>query len=242
MVPPDVFIPIAERIGLIRTLGLQVLQQAHRGAVQLCAEAGRSFRLGVNLSATQIDDPALADQVEIFQQESPAVSLVLELTEGTMLGDDQATVEALHRLKSLGAILAIDDFGTGYSSIGYLHRLPLDILKIDKVFVQNLTDPRSHALVQGVVAMARAMRLTVVTEGVEDWPSAIAVRDLGSDLAQGYLFSRPVDLAAALGLARVGRVDLGPMTCPVPGASGRQGAQGSEPAAASVLATSQPVR
>jgi EAL domain-containing protein (putative c-di-GMP-specific phosphodiesterase class I) len=170
------------------------------------------LRLGVNLSATQIADPALADQVEIFLRESPQVSLVLELTEGTMLGDDDATIAALHQFKACGALLAIDDFGTGYSSIGYLHRLPLDILKIDKVFVQHLSDPRSRALVQGVVAMARAMRLTVVTEGVEDWHSAVAVRDLGCDLAQGYLFSRPVELPAAVALAQAGRVDISCMS------------------------------
>ena len=130
-----------------------------------------------------------------------------------MLGDDSSTVDTLHRLKACGALLAVDDFGTGYSSIGYLHRLPLDILKIDKLFVQHLNDTRSMALVQGVVAMAQAMHLTVVTEGVEDWECARVVRGLGCDLAQGYLFSRPVDLPAALALA-AGRVDLTPMDGP----------------------------
>jgi diguanylate cyclase (GGDEF)-like protein len=207
-VPPDTFIPVAERIGLIRALGLQILQKAHRGAVHMCQESGGPLRLAVNLSPSQIADPSLRDQVEIFARESPEVSLVLELTEGTMLGDDAETSAALHRLKASGAHLAIDDFGTGYSSIGYLHRLPMDILKIDKIFVEQLSDPRSRALVQGVIAMARAMRLTVITEGVEDWPGALAVRDLGCDLAQGYLFSRPVALSAAVTLARAGRVDL----------------------------------
>ena len=207
-VPPDTFIPVAERIGLIRTLGLQILQKAHRGAVQMCEQSGRSISLAVNLSPSQISDPALRDQVEIFSRQSPEVSLVLELTEGMMLADDAETSAALHRLKSSGALLAIDDFGTGYSSISYLHRLPMDILKIDKLFVQQLGDPRSRALVQGVIAMARAMRLTVITEGVEDWAGAVAVRELGCDLAQGYLFSRPVTLQQAVSLAAAGRVDL----------------------------------
>ncbi len=209
-VPPDIFIPVAERIGLIRTLGLKVLRKAHSGALQMSEHAGRPLQLAVNLSATQIEDSDFTDQVEIFMRQYPQVTLVLELTEATMLGDHTSTVEALHRLKASGALLAVDDFGTGYSSIGYLHRLPLDILKIDKVFVQHLREPRSLALVQGVVAMARAMQLTVVTEGVEDWECALAVRRLGSDLAQGYLFSRPVNLQSAIAMAG-GRVDLTPM-------------------------------
>ena len=213
-VPPDTFIPVAERIGLIQTLGLQILQKAHRGAVQICEHAGRSIRLAVNLSPSQIADPALRDQVEIFSRESPEVCLVLELTEGMMLGDDVETSAALNQLKSSGALLAIDDFGTGYSSISYLHRLPMDILKIDKLFVQQLGDPRSRALVQGVIAMARAMHLTVITEGVEEWPAAVAVRELGCDLAQGYLFSRPVTLQTAIALAAAGRVDLAALAGP----------------------------
>jgi EAL domain-containing protein (putative c-di-GMP-specific phosphodiesterase class I) len=107
--------------------------------------------------------------------------------------------------------LAIDDFGVGYSSVGYLHRLPVDVLKIDKLFVAELHDPRSRALVAGVVAMAHAMDLSVIAEGVEDWHSATSVRDLGCDLAQGYLFSRPLALEEALAVAAVGSVDLGPM-------------------------------
>ncbi|HEY5183717.1 MAG TPA: EAL domain-containing protein [Actinomycetes bacterium] len=211
VVPPDTFIPIAERLGLIRTLGLQILERSHRGALRLSERAGRPLQLAVNLSATQISDPDLTDRVTVLLREHPQVPLVLELTEGTLLGDDSPTVAALHTLKACGAKLAVDDFGTGYSSVGYLHRLPVDILKIDKLFVHELHDPRSHALMQGVIAMAQAMDLTVVTEGVEDWHSAQAVRDLGCDLAQGNLFSRPVELRAALEIARTGRVDVSPM-------------------------------
>ncbi len=211
-VPPDVFIAAAERIGVIRVLGLQILDLAHAGGIELSRAAGRPLSLGVNLSAMQVTDPVLAARVDELQQQESDVLLVLELTEGTLLGDDPATVAALHRFKSFGVRLAIDDFGVGYSSVGYLHRLPVDILKIDKLFVAELHDPRSHALVQGVVAMARALNLTVITEGVEDWRSAEAVRDLNCDLAQGYLFSRPVDLEAALRLAAEGVLDVAPMS------------------------------
>jgi EAL domain-containing protein (putative c-di-GMP-specific phosphodiesterase class I) len=132
-----------------------------------------------------------------------------------MLSNDPATVASIEGLKSAGVRLAIDDFGVGYSSVGYLHRLPVDILKIDKLFVSELHDPRSHALVEGVVSMARAMQLSVVTEGVEDWSSARALRDLHCDLAQGYLFSRPVDLNVAIDLACQGWIDVTPMSVPI---------------------------
>ncbi len=208
VIPPDTFIPVAERLGLIRTLGLQILERAHLGGRLLSARAGRPLRLSVNLSAMQVTDPGLADRVSALLREHREVPLVLELTEGLLLGDDGPTISALHRLKACGALLAVDDFGTGYSSVGYLHRLPVDILKIDKLFVRELNNPRSLALMQGVIAMARAMHLTVTTEGVEKWESAEAVRDLGCDFAQGYLFGVPVDLPGALEIAGRGRIDL----------------------------------
>jgi diguanylate cyclase (GGDEF)-like protein len=207
-VPPDVFIAAAERIGIIRTLGLQLLERAHQGARELTRAAGRPMSIGVNLSAMQVTDPVLAERVSELLHWDPDVPIVLELTEGILLGDDPATIAALHRLRDAGARLAVDDFGVGYSSVGYLHRLPVDILKIDKLFVSELHDPRSRALVEGVVAMARAMNLTVVTEGVEDWENAAALRDLRCELAQGYVFSRPVELDRALELAAIGSIDV----------------------------------
>jgi EAL domain-containing protein (putative c-di-GMP-specific phosphodiesterase class I) len=153
----------------------------------------------------------LAERVAELRQWDPEVPIVLELTEGILLGDDPVTIAGLHRLKDAGAKLAVDDFGVGYSSVGYLHRLPVDILKIDKLFVSELHDPRSRALVEGVVAMARAMNLTVVTEGVEDWDNAAALRDLRCELAQGYVFSRPVELEQALVLAACGHIDVSAM-------------------------------
>jgi diguanylate cyclase (GGDEF)-like protein len=221
-VRPDVFIAAAERIGLIRRLGIQILERAHLGGRMLADAAGEPVSLGVNLSALQVTDPDLLDRVTAKHREHEEVRLVLELTEGMLLGDDPSTVAALHQLRASGVRLAIDDFGVGYSSVGYLHRLPVDILKLDKLFVSELHDPRSHALVQGVVAMARAMDLSVITEGVEDWHSAVSVRDLGCDLAQGYVFSRPLHLGGALRVAEAGRVDVSGMArVAVPVATGR---------------------
>ncbi len=210
-VPPDLFIPAAERLGLIRLLGMQILDRAHAGGIELSRAAGRPLSLGVNLSAPQVTDLALAQRVGVLQSDHPEVRLILELTEGMLLADDPETTAGLTRLKACGVRLAMDDFGVGYSSVGYLHRLPVDILKIDKLFVSELHDPRSRALVEGVVAMARAMDLTVITEGVEDWNSAVSLRDLRCDFAQGYVFSRPVDLDAALELARRGAIDVSEM-------------------------------
>ena len=210
-VRPDVFIAAAERLGIIRTLGAQLLEKAHEGGRRLTRAAGRPLSIGVNLSAMQVTDPVLAERVRELAAGDPAVRLVLELTEGILLGDDPATVAALHRLREAGARLAVDDFGVGYSSVGYLHRLPVNILKIDKLFVAELHDARSRAMVQGVVAMARAMDLTVITEGVEDWESAVTLRDLRCELAQGYVFSRPVPLDEACLLAAAGALDVSAM-------------------------------
>ncbi len=210
-VGPDKFIAAAERTGVILQLGRQILELAHEGGLALARRAGRPLSIGVNLSAMQVTDDALAERVRELRDVDPNVRLVLELTEGMLLGNDLPTVEALTRLRQGGVRLAIDDFGVGYSSVGYLHRLPVDVLKIDKLFVAELHDPRSRALVAGVVAMAHAMDLAVIAEGVEDWHSATSVRDLGCDLAQGYLFSRPLALEEALAVAAVGSVDLGPM-------------------------------
>jgi EAL domain-containing protein (putative c-di-GMP-specific phosphodiesterase class I) len=213
-VGPDRFIAAAERTGVILQLGRQILEQAHQGGLALARRAGRPLSLGVNLSPMQVTDDALAQRVRQLRDVDPNVMLVLELTEGMLLGNDASTVAALTRFREGGVRLAIDDFGVGYSSVGYLHRLPVDILKIDKLFVAELHDPRSRALVAGVVAMAHAMNLTVIAEGVEDWDSATAVRDLGCDFAQGYLFSRPLAFEDALALAAVGRFDLSPMASP----------------------------
>ena len=222
-VPPDRFIPAAERLGLIGVLGRSVLEQAYDGARALVAAGGRATMLGVNLSALQVTDADLAARVRELAVADEAIGLVLELTEGILLADDGETVAALRDLQAAGARIAIDDFGVGYSSVGYLHRLPVDILKIDKLFVAELPEPRSAALVQGVVAMARALGLTVVTEGVEDWGSARVLRDLGCDRAQGYLFGRPMPLDDAVRVARVGRIDLTPMSTVQPSLPGPRG-------------------
>jgi EAL domain-containing protein (putative c-di-GMP-specific phosphodiesterase class I) len=128
------------------------------------------------------------------------VQLILEITERELVADNRQTSLALARLKEAGVQLAVDDFGAGYSSIGYLHRLPVDIVKIDRSLVRNLADTRSRLLIQGVVAMATAMGFSVVVEGIETQDDADLVAMLGCDRGQGYLFSRPVPLEQAMTL------------------------------------------
>jgi len=207
-VEPDVFIPVAERLGLIRALGMQVLEQAHRDARAMVKGSPRQLTLGINLSAMQVTDPALAERISELHESHPDIAVVLELTEGSLFGDDEPTIEGLHVLKEAGTRLAVDDFGIGYSSVSYLHRLPVDILKIDKSFADRLDEPRTFTLVQGIVAMANAMGLTTVTEGLDSWGKALTVRDLGCRYGQGYLFARPMDPRSAAELFVQGAVDL----------------------------------
>jgi diguanylate cyclase (GGDEF)-like protein len=210
-VEPDVFIPVAERLGLIRTLGMQVLERAHRDARTMVKRAGRPLVLGINLSAAQITDPAVVERVRELRDSHPDVNVVLELTESALFSDDELTIEALQRLRRAGTQIAIDDFGVGYSSISYLQRLPVDIIKIDKSFARRLDEPRTYALVQGIIAMATAMGLSIVTEGLDSWGKALTVRDLGCRLGQGFLFAKPLAAATAGELFERGSVDISPL-------------------------------
>jgi len=212
VVRPDVFIPLAEHIGLIQRLGLQVLEQAHAAAVELARAAGRRLTIGVNLSPLQLDDPGLVPRVTELVASDPQVTLMLELTEGTVLGDSERTSRVLHQLRDAGAVLAVDDFGVGYASVSYLRRLPVEIVKIDRSFVVALDDPRTVALVEGIVAMASAMGMRVIGEGIEVPEAVTMLAAMGCELGQGFLYSPAVTLQEALELAAAGRIvpALGP--------------------------------
>jgi diguanylate cyclase (GGDEF)-like protein len=210
-VEPDLFIPAAERLGLIRTLGMQVLERAHRDARAMVKRARRPLIIGINLSAMQVTDAALAERISELHASHPDVTIVLELTEGSLFADDESTTDGLQALKDAGTRLAVDDFDIGYSSVSYLQRLPVDIIKIDKSFAERLNEPRTFMLVQGIVAMANAMGLTTVTEGLDSWGKALTVRDLGCRLGQGFLFARPLDVQSAGDLFVRGSVDVSPL-------------------------------
>jgi diguanylate cyclase (GGDEF)-like protein/PAS domain S-box-containing protein len=208
LVSPYRFIPVAEESGLIIPIGAWVLEQACH---QLSDWHGRD-RTGpqgsieVNLSARQIDDARIVGTVEeiLTRTGLPAEHLTLEITESALMTDASAALDVLSALKELGVLLAIDDFGTGYSSLSYLQRFPLDILKIDRSFVEELgVSSEGETIVAAVIRLAHALGLKVVAEGVETSSQLEILRSLQCDLAQGYLFSRPLpaaEIMASFGL------------------------------------------
>ncbi len=196
-IPPSEFIPIAEENGLIEPIGRWVLEQACRQAAQWyeARPDAAPLTMSVNLSAVQVTRRSLPDTVGGILRSTgldPAC-LCLEITETVMVRDAEGLGEALEALKSLGVRLVLDDFGTGYSSLSYLTRLPLDVLKVDRSFVDGLgSEPRDTAITETIIAMSRALSLDVVAEGVETAEHVRELSRLGCGLAQGFHFSRAV--------------------------------------------------
>jgi diguanylate cyclase (GGDEF)-like protein/PAS domain S-box-containing protein len=189
-VSPAEFIPLAEQTGLIVPLGDWVLAQACRQAAGWAGDP----HVSVNVSGRQLLDGAFSGRVRQVLRETglPASRLVLEVTETVMMGEDGAGIRTLEALRRMGVRVAVDDFGTGYSSLRYLQRLPLDILKVDKAFVDQLTGEAPTALVEVILALGHGLGLQTVAEGVETAAQVDALRLIGCHAAQGYYFSRPV--------------------------------------------------
>jgi diguanylate cyclase (GGDEF)-like protein len=198
LVTPHAFIPHAEESGLIVPLGELVLRRAcaTMAAWRERYPAARSMTLAVNLSARQFTQPGIVETVRTILRESglPPAWLKLELTESTLMGDPETALSSMRRLKALGVSLAIDDFGTGYSSLAYLQRFPVDSLKIDRSFVQDLPreDSDSRELARAIMALARSLRLGVVAEGVETREQLELLAELGCEAVQGFYFSPPL--------------------------------------------------
>ncbi len=206
LLAPQAFISIAEQSGLIVELGAWVLREACRAAVGLHTPLQQPT-MSVNVAAQQIVQADFVDWVVGALEESglSPQHLVLEITESVLLDDMAGAVERLAALRELGVHVAIDDFGTGYSSLAYLSRLPVDILKVDKAFVDNVCDGREGASVtEAIIAMSRTMHLATVAEGVELPEQAAWLKSAACTMGQGYLWSRPVDLARAHHLMRAG--------------------------------------
>ncbi len=193
-VSPDEFIPIAEETGLIHEIGEWVLETACAQAAAWRAAGHRPVRMGVNISSHQLRRAGFADVVRAVLERSgwsPA-HLDLELTESSIMGDDDGTQNALQTLDALGVGLTLDDFGTGYSSLSYLRRFPLQRVKIDRSFVRDLVDdPGDRALTDAILAMGQSLGLTVVAEGVETVEQARLLERMGCDELQGFLIGRP---------------------------------------------------
>jgi len=200
LVSPLDFIPLCEEVGLIVPLGEWVLRQA---CIALRSwqrrYAGRAPVVTVNLSPRQLQQADLVERVGRILRETEAdpASLVLEITESTLLDDSEATLSILQGLRELGLGLAIDDFGTGYSALSYLQRFPIQVLKIDRSFVEGLGSSAGRsALVRAIVALGHALGMRVVAEGIETAEQRDQLQRLGCNQGQGYLFARPLALAA----------------------------------------------
>ena len=200
LVLPGDFISLAEESDLILSIGRWVLQQA-------CQDASSWQRTGVkvsiNLSARQVRDPGLVEEViaALAAAQLDPQLLTVELTETLLLQDSTVTMRRIAALKKLGITLALDDFGTGYSSLSYLRRFPIDILKMDKSFLDEVPgNLQDEALVRGIVDLGSTLDLQLIAEGVETAEQATALAFLGCPFGQGYHFARPMPYADALRL------------------------------------------
>lgn len=195
IVAPADFIPLAEETGLILPIGEWVLREACRQNKQWQNQGLPPLRVGVNISALQLQRQDLAETVARILEETQLApqSLELELTESSIMGNARATIDVLNRLQTMGVTISIDDFGTGFSSLSYLKRLPIDALKIDQSFIRDVsTNQDDAALVMAIITLAHNLRLRVVAEGVETEEQWRFLHLLRCDEIQGFVFSKPL--------------------------------------------------
>ena len=224
LLAPVHFVPLAEHTGLIGPLTAWVLTRALRDTRRWW-DAGHEISVAVNLSVANLIDPELPGLVARLLAETrlPPATLELEITESVLMTEPEKALRTLRLLRSMGVRLAVDDYGTGHSSLAYLHKLPLNTLKIDRSFVMAMAG-EGGVIVRSTVDLAHSLGLAVVAEGIEDHGTAIALRALGCDLGQGFHYARPVpvaDLLASLGgdpepgfTATVGPPDPAPAAAP----------------------------
>jgi diguanylate cyclase (GGDEF)-like protein/PAS domain S-box-containing protein len=212
---PGEFIGLTEESGMILPLGRWVLNEACRQARTWHAEGLTAEPIGmsVNLSARQLEDPGLPDDVAAALERSglePSL-LTLEITESVLMHDTELTQESLRRLKALGVRLSIDDFGTGYSSLAYLRRFPIDAIKIDRSFIDAVDTDREEAdLVGSIISLSHRLKLQTVAEGVERWSQVARLRKLGAQLGQGYYLAVPLTPSEVADYARDFAMNRGP--------------------------------
>ncbi|MBK9973537.1 MAG: EAL domain-containing protein [Planctomycetes bacterium] len=205
MVSPADFIPLAEETGLISSLGRQVLRNACLQNRLWRDKLGIPVVISVNLSARQLrsDDVVTMVAQALKESDLPPSAIKLELTESAFMDYNRGVLGVLDELKRMGVGMSIDDFGTGYSSFAYLGKMPIETIKMDKSFIEGLPGQADHiAISSAILAMAQAMKVNVVAEGVEHSGQLNFLRQHGCRWVQGYLFSRPVDAEAAEALLR----------------------------------------
>ncbi len=219
LIPPMDFIPVAEESGLILPIGDWVLSETCKQIQSWCREDSRhsSLRVLVNLSARQFSREGLADHVEalLLQFGVSSRQLGLEMTESSLIPNTSTALEVLSSLRKLGVSLLMDDFGTGYSSLNHLHSFPFDLLKIDRSFVDRMTDgDQPLQIVRTIIELARVLGMDVVAEGIETHEQYRLLRQLGCRFGQGFLFAHPMSAEAVTQLLRnPGRVLPNPQTC-----------------------------
>lgn len=195
LVPPADFIPLAEETGLIVPLSEWALKEAARQAKLWSLQFGFSDSIAVNLPSRLFERTDLVEHIHqcVSAYGVPHRSIQLEITENNLMKDLQNVIPSLHRLNEVGVEISIDDFGTGYSSLAYLTTLPISEVKVDRTFVRDLgITPQSSAVVTAIIALARALGLRVIAEGVETLRQMEVLHRLGCSLMQGFLFSKPL--------------------------------------------------
>ncbi|MCF2947330.1 EAL domain-containing protein [Paraglaciecola aquimarina] len=193
-VSPAVFVPLAEYSGLIIDIGAWVIEESCKKLAELNQQGFSGLRMAINISMPQFRDPNFIESVKniITDNGIEPDRIELEITESVVMDEPQIVVEALQELKSFGVKVAIDDFGTGFSSMSYLQKLPLDRLKVDRSFVNEITPGKSAFIVETIVTLGNKLGLSTIAEGVEKREQASYMLKLGCDEAQGYLFAKPM--------------------------------------------------
>ncbi|MDX1392612.1 MAG: GGDEF domain-containing phosphodiesterase, partial [Rheinheimera sp.] len=194
-ISPAVFVALAESCGLIHSLGLWVLQQSCQQYKTWLEQGIAPFSLAVNVSAHQFSKVQFLQELKQVLADTgiPPHCLELEVTESALMLDEAKVVALMHQIKALGVRLAIDDFGTGYSSLSYLKRMPLDVLKIDRRFIEHIPQANDDKqITTAIIAMAHSMGLKVLAEGVETAAQQAFLQQKQCDYFQGYLFSKPL--------------------------------------------------
>jgi diguanylate cyclase (GGDEF)-like protein len=218
LVQPDAFIPLLEETGLIVEVGAWVLEEGCRQSASWRA-AGYPIDMAVNVSGRQLDDDRLIADIEGALSASglqPA-ALTIEITETTLMRNTEETARRLAAIKQLGVRIAIDDFGTGYSSLAHLQRFPVDALKIDRSFIAGMRENKEgETLIHTLVQLGKALSIETFAEGIEEPQELSILRDENCDSGQGYLFARPLDVAATESFFEKWREDVAPAMAPAP--------------------------
>ncbi|MGN0026140.1 MAG: putative bifunctional diguanylate cyclase/phosphodiesterase, partial [Clostridium sp.] len=196
IVSPKEFIPIAENSGLIIPIGKYIIDESFKKCKELSLNTNKKFKMAINLSEVQIRDDEIVDYISMTLKKYnlDASYIELEITESIIMKSADKNIKTLEKIKRLGVTLALDDFGTGYSSLSYLRTLPIDVLKIDKSFIDGiLIEEKSEYIINSIIELSHYLNLLVVAEGVETKEQLVYLEKSGCDIIQGYYFSKPIE-------------------------------------------------